>query len=350
MGTTKKIAAFGLAWLAALGAPKQARAFDTESKFALPLSASVGIGTMESSDMGSQSKSRKMNALSFDVLPSYRIGKWLFGPHLDYRWLGQMDSLSSAGGTNLKGNGWLVGIGARRDFSDRFFVQGAVNFLGAYDLTKDTAAMEDDRLKSPLGLRVKVGYVFIQSIPALTFDTDLQYLMWKTIHIAGVDKSATFNQLMASVGITWHFGFGSKSAAAQETPASDLSKIEGVQKAGKSLRLSMTGASFESSSVQLSEESKTQFTQAAETIAKSDVSVRVEGYTDSSGNLTKNHSLSQARADSVKAFLVEHGVRAERISARGFGPSKPIADNKTKEGRAKNRRVEIYLDEREGEK
>jgi outer membrane protein OmpA-like peptidoglycan-associated protein len=69
----------------------------------------------------------------------------------------------------------------------------------------------------------------------------------------------------------------------------------------------------------------------------------VEGHTDSVGSDTDNQRLSQARAEAVRSFLVTKGVEAERISAVGKGESQPIADNKSPEGRANNRRVEIVV-------
>ena len=67
----------------------------------------------------------------------------------------------------------------------------------------------------------------------------------------------------------------------------------------------------------------------------------IEGNTDNVGNNTANTKLSQNRADSVRNYLIKtFGIAPERISAKGYGPSKPIADNKTKEGKLKNRRVE----------
>ena len=69
----------------------------------------------------------------------------------------------------------------------------------------------------------------------------------------------------------------------------------------------------------------------------------IEGYTDTSGNKDKNQRLSEDRAYSVKAYLVDKGINPARLSAKGFGPEKPIADNKTKKGRELNRRVEINL-------
>ena len=69
----------------------------------------------------------------------------------------------------------------------------------------------------------------------------------------------------------------------------------------------------------------------------------VEGHTDSVGSEKLNLRLSDARAISVKDYLVANGVDEFRLSADGFGESKPIADNKTREGRKQNRRVEINL-------
>jgi len=77
--------------------------------------------------------------------------------------------------------------------------------------------------------------------------------------------------------------------------------------------------------------------------AYTDVKVSVEGYTDSKGNATSNQTLSQKRADAVKARLVSKGIPANRISTKGFGAASPVATNDTAEGRAQNRRIEVRL-------
>lgn len=67
----------------------------------------------------------------------------------------------------------------------------------------------------------------------------------------------------------------------------------------------------------------------------------IEGHTDNVGKMADNLKLSQRRADSVRNYLTKtFGIAPERISAKGYGPEKPIADNKTKEGKLQNRRVE----------
>ncbi|MCB0374524.1 MAG: OmpA family protein, partial [Sinomicrobium sp.] len=69
----------------------------------------------------------------------------------------------------------------------------------------------------------------------------------------------------------------------------------------------------------------------------------VEGHTDSVGREENNQRLSDARSNAVKEYLVANGVDQFRLSSRGYGESKPIASNKTRAGRAQNRRVEINL-------
>ncbi len=72
--------------------------------------------------------------------------------------------------------------------------------------------------------------------------------------------------------------------------------------------------------------------------------VRVDGHTDNVGKPESNMRLSQERAEAVVKYLVEKkGVDARRLSAKGFGDTQPIADNKTEKGRAKNRRVDFTV-------
>jgi OOP family OmpA-OmpF porin len=73
------------------------------------------------------------------------------------------------------------------------------------------------------------------------------------------------------------------------------------------------------------------------------INATVEGHTDISGTAAKNQVLSENRAASVKAYFISKGIDESRITSAGFGINKPIADNKTVAGRAKNRRVEIRL-------
>ncbi len=82
----------------------------------------------------------------------------------------------------------------------------------------------------------------------------------------------------------------------------------------------------------------------AELLSKNpEIHIRIEGHTDSVGNDELNMKLSQARADSVMKYLIRKGIAPERMEARGYGETMPVADNKTPEGRAKNRRVEFVI-------
>lgn len=78
--------------------------------------------------------------------------------------------------------------------------------------------------------------------------------------------------------------------------------------------------------------------------------VRVAGHTDSTASPDHNLKLSEDRAASVKQYLVDHGIAADRLASKGYGETRPIADNNTEEGRAQNRRVEIHILRHRGEK
>ena len=74
-----------------------------------------------------------------------------------------------------------------------------------------------------------------------------------------------------------------------------------------------------------------------------DVKLEISGHTDNVGKPAYNQDLSQRRAESVKQYFVSQGIAPERLTTVGYGMDRPIADNKTKDGKAKNRRTEFKL-------
>ena len=68
----------------------------------------------------------------------------------------------------------------------------------------------------------------------------------------------------------------------------------------------------------------------------------VDGYTDSTGSAKYNQALSERRAQAVADYLTSNGIGAHRLTVKGYGEDNPVADNKTREGRAHNRRVVLH--------
>jgi OOP family OmpA-OmpF porin len=99
---------------------------------------------------------------------------------------------------------------------------------------------------------------------------------------------------------------------------------------------------FDTGKATMRPESKPIITQIVEMLkGNPGLKVSVEGHTDNVGSPALNKTLSDERAKTVVAAIVAQGIDAKRLSALGHGQDKPIADNKTEEGRAKNRRVEL---------
>jgi OmpA-OmpF porin, OOP family len=76
--------------------------------------------------------------------------------------------------------------------------------------------------------------------------------------------------------------------------------------------------------------------------------IEVQGHTDNSGAAEHNKTLSEDRAEAVKSWLVEHGVPIDRMLARGYGQTRPLAPNVTAANRSQNRRVQFIIVEKEG--
>lgn len=101
---------------------------------------------------------------------------------------------------------------------------------------------------------------------------------------------------------------------------------------------------FPTNSSYLTEKAKVELSKLAKLLnADTSKKVRVDGHTDSTGEAPYNVWLSEKRAASVKKFLEDSQVSGSRISIKGVGQTKPVADNKTPEGRQKNRRVEVII-------
>ncbi len=128
-------------------------------------------------------------------------------------------------------------------------------------------------------------------------------------------------------------GYQDDDGCPDEVPAA-IAKFSGA----------IEGVVFKTGSAELDTKSVPVLTKAAEVFKQySDIRVEISGHTDNVGNEKANTVLSQKRAESVKAWFVKNGIDQKRLEAKGFGPSKPVADNRAADGRAKNRRVEFHL-------
>jgi len=108
--------------------------------------------------------------------------------------------------------------------------------------------------------------------------------------------------------------------------------------------IALAGVNFENNSPELTAASTAILDGAVATLKKrGDIRVEVGAHTDSRGQEAYNKALSERRAASVRDYLTAHGIAADRLQSKGYGESKPIADNATTAGRAKNRRVELTV-------
>lgn len=108
--------------------------------------------------------------------------------------------------------------------------------------------------------------------------------------------------------------------------------------------ISLVGVFFETNSAALMPSSRSVLNEAVLTLKNNPaIHVEVAAHTDSRGRDAYNMVLSDKRANSVMAYLTEHGIDAKRMHAKGYGETQPVADNNTEEGRAKNRRVELRV-------
>ncbi|MEX1366073.1 MAG: OmpA family protein [Nannocystaceae bacterium] len=104
------------------------------------------------------------------------------------------------------------------------------------------------------------------------------------------------------------------------------------------------GIYFQTAKAEIRKTSERKLSEAAKVLAAyPEIRVEISGHTDDRGKRPLNMKLSADRAEAVKTWLTEHGIDAARITTRGAGPDEPVADNGTKDGRSKNRRIEFKI-------
>jgi outer membrane protein OmpA-like peptidoglycan-associated protein len=140
-----------------------------------------------------------------------------------------------------------------------------------------------------------------------------------------------------------------KEAQLAEATAADLSKrLQNLHatRGAQGMQMTLDDIAFAPGRAELRPEAKASLGKLVAFVGR-DTSkpIRIEGHTDSRGNADANQLLSQRRADSVRNALVAAGVAAGRITSVGLGDTQPLSGNDTEEGRARNRRVDVILED-----
>jgi outer membrane protein OmpA-like peptidoglycan-associated protein len=164
-----------------------------------------------------------------------------------------------------------------------------------------------------------------------------------------IDYTVSPDQIVAHKGSTWIFidsrgdyyyqTIVTEKEMKQEVTADASSLSDEINKSGQ---VAVYGIRFETGKAAILPDSESVLGEIVKLLQQNpDLKLRVEGHTDSQGNAAANQSLSEKRAQAVVAWLTAHGVEAGRLTAKGLGQTKPVEDNSTEDGRAKNRRVEL---------
>lgn len=150
--------------------------------------------------------------------------------------------------------------------------------------------------------------------------------------------------LGAAVGGAAGYGIGRYMDKQAEELKKDLEGAE-IERVGEGIKITFReGIQFALNSAELSETSKTNLAELAETLKKyDDTNILIEGHTDITGTREYNMSLSEKRAQSVAEYLKGLGVANKRLTTEGYGPDQPVGDNNSDYGRQQNRRVEVAI-------
>jgi outer membrane protein OmpA-like peptidoglycan-associated protein len=137
-----------------------------------------------------------------------------------------------------------------------------------------------------------------------------------------------------------------QAGEARQALETALRQVAEVQDTARGLIVAVPNVLFESGSASLTAAGREKLAKIAGVLLVSnDCGLIVEGHTDDVGDDSYNQELSEERAREVREYLLSQRILPERVISRGFGESRPIASNDTKEGRQQNRRVEIVIED-----
>lgn len=142
-----------------------------------------------------------------------------------------------------------------------------------------------------------------------------------------------------------------KAEARQKEAKSKLNELQSkliqVTQDARGIILSMSDILFDVDKATLKQDLKTSLAKVAGILSVyQELNVVVEGHTDNTGSEKHNMKLSEQRAKNVLDFLVSQGIESSRLTSVGYGMTRPVGDNKTKEGRQKNRRVDLVIQDK----
>lgn len=162
-----------------------------------------------------------------------------------------------------------------------------------------------------------------------------------------LDYELSPGMITAHKGKTW-YGLDNKGSFYYQTIVTEKSMEQEVAASDLSDQLAKTGhvavygIHFDTGKATIQPDSESVLQQILQVISEQPaLKLRVEGHTDNQGTAAANQALSEKRAQAVVAWLTSHGAPASRLMAKGYGASKPVGDNASEDGRAKNRRVEL---------
>ena len=169
-------------------------------------------------------------------------------------------------------------------------------------------------------------------------------------HVAAVDEKITSTQSAADAEKTRIADHEAMLASLDKTTREAYERADAAGKLAEgkflfNVTLQDDGYKFKTNKYALSDAEKAKLTDLANQLKSNDKNVylEIQGHTDSTGTADYNMQLGEERAEAVRLFLNEQGVALNRMNTISYGETVPVASNKTKDGRAQNRRVQIVV-------